>query len=63
MITSTQQVLVDQHASSERLESKVEKLSDDVSCLKNEIDELKSYSPESNQIASRVKIPSELSVR
>lgn len=63
MITSTQQVLVDQQATSERLENKVGKLSDDVSHLTGEIDELKYSVPEANRSASRGKIPSELSVR
>lgn len=63
MITSSQQVLVDQQACSERLENKVEKLSDDVFQLTSEIDEMRNSTSDTNGRTSRVKIPSELLVR
>lgn len=62
IITSTQQVLVDQQAHNQRLESKVEKMSEDLFNLKSEMDEFHNSSPPETT-KTRVKIPSELSVR
>lgn len=62
IITSTQRVLVDQQASSKRLEDKVEKLSEEVFFMTGEIDELKSSTPENNKSSPRSRLPTELSV-
>ena len=64
MLSGTQQMLVSQQAASQRLEDKFGKLSEEVSELKRELEDMKSSSPssESSGKSTRIKIPSDLSV-
>lgn len=70
MVSSTQQLLLSQQATSQRLQNEVQKLSNDMNLLRDEMVEIKDlcmephqeFSDKSKSTAGRVKVPIELSV-